>query len=95
MGEYRNGKWVPTFGDDQFGVVDDPSMKAQNEAQQEAEKWYTGEANVDRQRDQDIRMACFDLVTRTASISSSVSTASSCNVLAQAKELYEWVKTGK
>jgi multidrug resistance efflux pump len=20
MGEYRHGKWVPTFGDDQFGV---------------------------------------------------------------------------
>jgi hypothetical protein len=22
MGEYKNGKWTPTFGDDQFGVSD-------------------------------------------------------------------------
>lgn len=24
MGEYRDGKWTPTFGDEQFGVVDQP-----------------------------------------------------------------------
>jgi len=27
MGEYRDGKWVPTFGDDQFGVVDHPGER--------------------------------------------------------------------
>lgn len=26
MGEYRNGKWTPTFGDEQFGVVDSPGQ---------------------------------------------------------------------
>lgn len=28
MGEYRNGKWVPTFGDDQFGVVESAQQRA-------------------------------------------------------------------
>jgi len=28
MGVYKDGKWVPTWGDDQFGVVDSPSYQA-------------------------------------------------------------------
>ena len=35
MGEYRDGKWVPTFGDDQFGVCDSPAMRAENAARTE------------------------------------------------------------
>ena len=27
MGEYKDGKWSPTFGDDQFGVIDTPRQQ--------------------------------------------------------------------
>lgn len=37
MGEYRNGKWTPTFGDEQFGVVDRPGEMYNRVRELEAE----------------------------------------------------------
>lgn len=37
MGQYKDGKWEPTWGDDQFGVVDSPAEMYNRNRKLEAE----------------------------------------------------------
>ena len=37
MGVYKDGKWVPTFGDEQFGIIDTPAEMYERIRELEAE----------------------------------------------------------
>jgi len=67
MGEYRNGKWEPTWGDDQFGVVDTLPQMYNNRVRDLNSELYKAEARIEELEIELSRcVRAFESISRTS-----------------------------